>query len=273
MKKFMNPIGGAILTVQLILAVIPETALAQIPGPNAAGVATGHIHLNVTDVAKHTAIWTSLGAKLIPAGRLQLLTFPGMIFLLTERTPTAPSGETTVNHVGFLVHDYEDIHSKLAAAGATIVLENTEAGQLIASLPDGTQVEMQQSAEIQHPIEFHHIHLAASDQEGLRDWYVKVFGAEASSRRDMPSAVVPGGRVDIMDLRTEAAPKPTRGTAIDHIGFEVADLHAFLDTIKAQGIKIDLGPIDAPALGLRVAFITDPVGTYIELTEGLDNLD
>ena len=152
-------------------------------------------------------------------------------------------------------------------------MENTENGPLIASLTDGALVEMQQSDEITHAIEFHHIHLAAADQDGLRDWYVNTFGAESSSRRDMPSAVVPGGRVDIMGLRTETAPRPTRGTAIDHIGFEVADLNVFLEKIKAQGIKIDVGPIEAPALGLKVAFITDPVGTYIELTEGLDNLD
>ena len=61
----------------------------------------------------------------------------------------------------------------------------------------------------------------------------------------MPSAVVPGGRVDIMDLRTEAAPKPTRGTAIDHIGFEVADLHAFLDLLEKRGY------LGAYRLGLR----------------------
>lgn len=270
--KLKKRIGLYYIAGLMILALSPLKLFAQLPAPNETGVSTGHVHLTVPDLAKHTEIWKSLGAKVTGSGRLTLFTFPGMIFLLTEREPTAPSRETSVNHVGFLVQDYADIRAKLEAAGSTFVIDNAENGQLIAELPDGVRVEMQQSEDINNPIEFHHIHLVAKDQEGLRDWYVKTFGAEVSSRRNMPSAVVPGGRVDVMGVRGDT-PKPTKGTAIDHIGFEVADLNAFIERLKTQGVKIDLGPIEAPAIGLKVAFITDPVGTYIEITEGLDNLD
>ena len=66
---------------------------------------------------------------------------------------------------------------------------------------------------------------------------------------------------------------PTKGRALDHIGFEVNGLEAFCKKLEAQGIKFDVPYRKVPALGISVAFLTDPWGTYIELTEGLRKLD
>ena len=56
----------------------------------------------------------------------------------------------------------------------------------------------------------------------------------------------------------------------DHIGFEVKDLKAFTDRLTADGQKLDVALTDATSkMGLKIAFTTDPYGTYIELTEGL----
>jgi catechol 2,3-dioxygenase-like lactoylglutathione lyase family enzyme len=118
---------------------------------------------------------------------------------------------------------------------------------------------------------FHHTHLAAVDQAGLRDWYVKVFGADVGERNGMPSAVVPGGRVDVL-AATGAAPVPTQGSAIDHIGFEVTDMAAFAAKMEKLGITFDRAPERRDDINLTIAFITDPVGTYIEITEGLDDV-
>jgi hypothetical protein len=41
----------------------------------------------------------------------------------------------------------------------------------------------------------------------------------------------------------------------------------FCRQLEARGIKLDSQPRDIPALGVKVAFLTDPNGTYIELTE------
>jgi extradiol dioxygenase family protein len=59
---------------------------------------------------------------------------------------------------------------------------------------------------------------------------------------------------------------------LDHIGFEVQDLEAFTKKLEAAGVKFDVSYRKIPALGLSLAFLTDPWGTYIELTEGLDKL-
>ena len=48
------------------------------------------------------------------------------------------------------------------------------------------------------------------------------------------------------------------------------DLDAFAKKLQAEGIKLDSGPTDmTKQFGLKIAFLTDPFGTRIELTEGL----
>ncbi len=47
------------------------------------------------------------------------------------------------------------------------------------------------------------------------------------------------------------------------------DLEAFTKKLEAAGIKLDIPYRKVPALGIAIAFLTDPFGTYIELTEGL----
>ena len=48
------------------------------------------------------------------------------------------------------------------------------------------------------------------------------------------------------------------------------DLEAFCKTLEAAGVTFDRPYAKLPALGIAVAFFTDPFGTYVELTEGLD---
>jgi catechol 2,3-dioxygenase-like lactoylglutathione lyase family enzyme len=65
---------------------------------------------------------------------------------------------------------------------------------------------------------------------------------------------------------------PTANRALDHIGFEVKNLEAFLAKLDAQGIKPSVPFRRVDALGINIAFVVDPWGTNIELTEGLDKI-
>ena len=58
---------------------------------------------------------------------------------------------------------------------------------------------------------------------------------------------------------------------IDHIGFEVDNLEAFCKKLEEQGVEFDIPFRTIESIGLSVAYLTDPWGTYIELTEGLDD--
>ncbi|MES2625809.1 MAG: VOC family protein [Pseudomonadota bacterium] len=264
---------GISVIASVVLLATASTGFAQLPAPNESGISTGHIHFTVPDPAKHLKIWESLGGKAGASGPLQYVAFPGMYILVTEGTSEVPSIQTSANHIGFSVKDYAAYRAKLVEAGATFFFESAENGQILADLPDGVRVEILTDKEQAEPIIFHHMHLAAADTMALREWYLKVFGAEAGERRGLPSALVPGGRVDVMGAPANGpAPRGSKGGALDHIGFEVADMDAFAAHLQSLGIKFDSEPRRIDAIGLTIAFLTDPVGTYIEVTEGLADL-
>lgn len=256
----------------LIAILWASCGMAQLPPPSAAGVSTGHIHLTVPDTARHGEIWRQLGGVEKSSGTLSVLEFPGIYVLLTEGEPRAPSTDTSANHFGFSVRDYAAYRAKLEAVGASFFYENAEDGQILADLPDGVRIEILTDSTQDAPIVFHHMHLSTDDVMGLRDWYAATFSAETGERRGLPSVLVPGGRVDFLPAQG-GAPQASRGSAIDHIGFEVADMDAFAARMAELGIAFDFGPRRIDAIGLTIAFITDPAGTYIEITEGLADIE
>jgi len=65
---------------------------------------------------------------------------------------------------------------------------------------------------------------------------------------------------------------PTKGRAMDHVGFEVSHLEAFCQQLSAKGVHFDVPYSRRSDLGFAFAFLTDPKGTSIELTEGLGKL-
>ncbi len=266
------PKAPIFLIASAALLTVAAAGSAQLPAPNEAGVSTGHVHFIAPDPERHHTLWTTLGGELVTSGNLTLVRFPGMYVLVTEGEPEAPSSATSANHVGFSIRDYSAYRAMLESAGAAIVFDSAENGQIIADLPDGARVEFLTDASQSEPIVFHHMHLAAVDPAALRDWYVDLFAATPGERRGLPSAIVPGGRVDVLGARGDA-PRGSQGAALDHIGFEVASMDAFAERMEQLGIEFDLPPRRIEAIGLTIAFLTDPVGTYIEVTEGLAGID
>ena len=250
-----------------LLAASAATMFAQLAPPNDAGVSLGHIHLTVPDPDAQIKVWTDVfGATVSKAGPLNLVKLPGIFIIVTKASATEGSNGSTANHIGFVVKDYAGVEAKLAAANIPAVFDNKK-DQMIVTFPDQVRVEIMGDPSISVPVMFHHIHLMTTDPPALQAWYVKTFGAEASTRRNLPAAKIPGGEVDF--LMAKDAPAPTKGRTLDHIGFEIKDLDSFCKKLAADGVKFDMPFRDVPAIGLKIAFITDPVGTYIELTQGL----
>jgi catechol 2,3-dioxygenase-like lactoylglutathione lyase family enzyme len=52
-----------------------------------------------------------------------------------------------------------------------------------------------------------------------------------------------------------------------HIGFDVKDHPAFLQTLAANGIKLDEPARTSPTTGNIVTYVTDPWGTRIEIIQ------
>jgi hypothetical protein len=77
------------------------------------------------------------------------------------------------------------------------------------------------------------------------------------------------GRVNLTLTPSHTPRLPTRGRTIDHVGFDVAHLDTFAKHLEAAGVAPE-GPVrTVPGTHVKIAFLTDPWGTRIELTEGL----
>jgi predicted enzyme related to lactoylglutathione lyase len=138
--------------------------------------------------------------------------------------------------------------------------------------PDDVKVELQEDTALKAPAIAYHLHFmnAPGDEIKLRDWYAKNFGATIKKRGQHEAADIPG-----MNLSFGVTRNPpmigTKGRSVDHIGFEVKNLEAFCKRLEANGVKLDAPYRKIPSAGIAIAFLTDPFGTYVELTEGLDS--
>jgi catechol 2,3-dioxygenase-like lactoylglutathione lyase family enzyme len=71
-----------------------------------------------------------------------------------------------------------------------------------------------------------------------------------------------------------APPTGTKGRALDHIGFDVANIDDTFKRFTDDGVTINMAARDmTKQIGLKIGFVTDPNGTYIEVTQGLRELN
>lgn len=242
--------------------------LAQLPPGNPKGVSMGHIHLRVSDVDAHKKLWIdALGAQVVKLGRLEFYQFPGVQMGLVPGQPTGGTDGCAVDHLGFKVKDLAGIKEKLTAAGATVLSENPNTHQMFVEFPDAIKVEFTEDPAQASPVVHDHIHFAGQSIDEHREWYAKTFGAIPGMSRNFQAADLPG--VNLRWKVSETKLAGTKGRAVDHIGFEITNLSEFCQQLEAEGVKFDIPYRSVPQLGLSIAFLTDPWGVYIELTEGL----
>jgi len=269
MRAAVLAFAGRILQVRylcfsllVVLLLFSSTASAQLTAPNDSGVSIGHLHLNSKDPDAQKKIWIdAFGAQPTKTGTLEMLRLPGVFIVISKSDPSAGSVGSTADHIGFSVKSLADMKARLAAV-------NIAVQGAFVEMPDGLRVELLETPAQSLPVVMHHFHLTTANGEKLRQWYVKTFGAENGSRAERPTASFNGNEVDFLSA-SGSTPAPTKGRAIDHIGFEVRNLEAFIKRIQAEGVTVEIPYRDMPNLGLKVVFIVDPVGTRIELTEGL----
>lgn len=278
------------VVVAILVTAVTAPARAQLVAAKDAPIAYGHHHVNVSSLDAHKKFWAeTLGGRPTRIGDspAEIVTFPNVLVFLTPRASSGGTKGTTVNHVGFEVPNLRAMVDKLKAAGFPIVTraelpptydvkddlgQRRDGGNIVAFVmgPDETKVELIENTAVTHPIVMHHVHFAAPDVDAMKAWYVKTFAARPSTRAGFESADLPG--VNLTFGGAQEPVVPTRGRALDHIGFEVKNLEAFCQELEAAGVKLDRGYTKVPALGIAIAFLTDPWGTYIELTEGLSQV-
>ncbi|MEX2131851.1 MAG: VOC family protein [Pseudohongiellaceae bacterium] len=257
----------------VILSLLANPAWSQLAVPNDAGLTYGHVHLNVTDIELHKRMWVEyFNGTVVERGPLTVIKLPNMMVALTAREPTGGSLGTVMDHFGFKVRNMQKFLEQWRAGGLTVDSEFTGAEGLpnaYVTMPDGVRVELQEDQALPVEIAGYHIHFITPEYQELLAWYMDIFSTELRPRGRIPDTTnVPGMNLSFGD--SDEPRLPTRGRAIDHIGFEVDNLEAFCRLLETKGISFDVAYREIPSIGLKIAYITDPSGVYIELTEGYD---
>lgn len=263
----------SILALSLFTAA---PAPAQLAPPNDFGVTVGHIHLAVKDVDAQKRFFTeALGGTEVKNGTLSLIQFPGVYIMLRQADPTGPPAGSIVNHFGFVVKDLPGMIAKWKAMGVPFDQGQVNPNQGYVNGPDGIRIEVFGDPDIPTAVRMDHIHFYPVDIPAMQAWYAMTFGGVVGRRAQVSR---PGwidtnelpGVVNLSFSAGGATPlSPTKGRALDHIGFEVRNLEAFCKALEANGIKFDMPLRQLPDSKTKIAFFTDPWGTYIELTENL----
>lgn len=273
MKNATLRLRFVFLLISAVFATLP--AHAQLAAPNAAGVTMGHIHLFVKDVEAQKKFWmTEIGGTAVQNGPLMLIQFPGVYIMLRQAEPTGPPDGSIVNHFGFVWKDLPAALAKWKADG--IEIEQTgNPNQGYVDGPDGIRLEFYGDPSQSAPVVMNHIHFypMPKDIPAMQAWYAKMFGGVPGQRQRMSSPGlidcddIPGANLSFSPGKTMLA--PTKGRSLDHIGFEVKNLEEFVKGLEAKGIKMDEAIRLAPNNTTKVAYLTDPWGTRIELTQNL----
>ena len=289
----MRPSSVSIALILLAVAtaapriISAQTLVAE--GP----VIYGHHHFNTTDMAAQRRFFVdTLGGTSAKIGtnNTEVIEFPNVfLFFRPMQQPTGGTIGSTVNHVGFSVPDLKPVVAKLKANGFKMITSQSVAATVkitddIAAAspttniaftlgPEDIKVELVEVKTQKAPIQLHHVHFFGEHRDEMQAWYAKVFGATANPANPASAFVtdqLPGVILSFSPSQTPVV--PTQGRALDHIGFEIKNLEAFTKKLEADGIPLTVSYRKVDALNLSIAFIKDPWGTNIEMTEGLANI-
>jgi catechol 2,3-dioxygenase-like lactoylglutathione lyase family enzyme len=276
-----------LVVAALVVLLSASSSWAQLTAASDGPIVYGHLHLNPTSIPDHKRFWAdTLGGSVVTVGadKLEIIRFPNvLVFWRANQAAKGGSKGSTADHIGFSVPKLEPVLARVLANGFRVVTRDeipaaeavsdgivTRGTTRLAFVmgPDEAKVELVESTAQTMPVRLHHMHFFGPQNEAMREWYVKVFGAKPRATGGaFVTADLPGVA---LNFTPAAAPvSGTSGRVYDHIGFEVRNLEEFCKQLEAQGIKLTISYRKIAALDTAIAFVTDPWGTSIELSEGL----
>jgi hypothetical protein len=258
----------------------------------AAPIRISHYHLNVTSVDEHRKFWVeTLGGTATKVGATEAVRFGDVFVLFRPQKPTGPTRGTTFDHIGFAVPNVPEFAGRVvergygrtvgretaAAPGAAPAGPSPVYGRFEYLVgPDGVKIELVTNmAPNAPPIVHHHVHFTNPQFVEMGRWYMKALNATERPGAtdfffgaDLPGI---GYMLNFFGWEPKETLVGTAGRAVDHVGFEVRGLKEFVGTLPEKSISLTTPLARDRALGdVDRAVITDPWGTVIELTEGLE---
>ena len=257
-----------ILSVMLLFG-LSLTLIAQLPAPNAAGASAGHHILRAKDVEVANKFWATLGAEPGALASIKLMKIPGVLIYISAPRGNTPSlggnHGTTVEFLTFKVKDLKASLAKWKAAGIEPMKEYKETTILG---PDDVQIRINEDPSLTTPIAADGLVMNVASAAEASAWYAKWFGARISRSGQDTIGEIPGARIVFRQTKDPIA--PTRGHSVGLLGFEVKDLQDFVKKYQESGAKLDGNVATNAAAQLSVVQLTDPWGTSIEVSQGLN---
>jgi catechol 2,3-dioxygenase-like lactoylglutathione lyase family enzyme len=233
----------------------------------------GHIHLTATD-ATAAANWyakhfggtpTGFGGDTSEGVKIDRAMFGsiGVIFF-QKKAGFEGSVGSALDHIGFSMPDIAGKLKELVDDGAKSLGKVINFGGMDLAFvedPWGTKIEIIDGPDTRV---LHHLHLHSADAKGTLDWYEAAFGGERKKFKGALAAIKYNDIwLIVQGSRKELA--PTKGRAMDHLGWNFPDLDAAAKDLEAKGVKFTLEP--RPYKTVNIAFIDGPDGVRIELVQ------
>ncbi len=282
----------------LAVAVLATFALGQdapTPPASASGQTTHfhHIHLNVTDPPANVAFYTTKfsAEKGMFVGVMPAVWAQKSWMLFTKVAAPPPSEILSgLWHFGWGAEDMKKSYQEQLDNGTKFSTPITPIGAAFwfayVDGPDHATIEMNTA----NHHNFGHVHMLSLDAIKAGEFYQKWFGATGRFTKEerfirefpvSPSASLYVDNVNIIIFPVSYARvqwpdawkerkdfEPTKGRVFDHIGFSVDNLQAFLDKMKADGVKVT-DETKTPAGGkIKYAFNEGPDHERNQLVEG-----
>src|ERR1019366_9782511 len=252
------------LSITFILCAIPM--FAQLPAPNAAGVSAGHDIFSFHDIDAANKFWNALGGEPAQLGPLKMTKFPGVLFLMRKGEPQGGTEGSTIEYMGFKVKNLKESLAKWEGDGIRPLAGGNKT-QVFLMAPDDVKVRVTEDKSLNTPIAADMIRMEVPDVAAAQAWYGKGFGAKMVKHGNEMVGEIPGA--NILFAKATGPVVGTKGRAFDRIGLEVKGVEDKCKSFEASGLKLDGAYRKATAMNLAVCVLTDPWGTYIEISEGL----
>lgn len=252
--------------VALFGLLAATTALAQTSLYDIRTLPYDHVHLSVPDPAK-AADWYAENLNGVRVEAAPQVRFGNTLFSFRQAEKAAlPSAGSVVDHIGFSFALFDLKLGQLEAAGAKVTSPARDVEGLfrIAFVEDpwGVRIELVQDKDTPG---FHHIHLRSTDPEAMLKWVADAFGGERTKMKGRLDGVKHGGNLWIFVQKADAAPTPSQGAVIDHLGWRTPNLEKTAADLKSRGVKFTTEP--RAAGDLKISFVEGPDALRVEVLQ------